>query len=104
LFSYQLTRKLVKAIEFRASVLYAAVTISYLAYWLLCMAVFIALRQPVLVAAAIIFPLTGYFSIIYLDYWRDWKAAYRVGRLGRTTQDKLWKQRQEILRKTASMA
>ncbi len=98
LFSYLLSRRLVKAIEFRASVLFAVAAVSYIAYWFLCTAAFLWLGPTWLAAAALVFPLTGYYSVIYLDYWRDRKAARRVGKLSRPVRDARWDLREEILR------
>lgn len=70
--------KLVKAIEFRASVKVTTAIVTYLLYLFLLFLIFIIIGKYSLVLILFALPFFGYYALLYQEYYRKWRMLRRL--------------------------
>lgn len=73
-----ISRRLAKAIEFRASVSIVFSAAIYLIYWFLWLLAALIIQKTWLFLMLVLIPVSGFYAVLYRDIDKKWKASKKV--------------------------
>lgn len=98
-FTHFITRKKVKKIEFRSSVIMGVGFVSFLFFWFLpILIVSLIFGSAIWIAFALLLPLLSYFSLLYFEQVEFWKQAHAARQLPEKERQNLLNERANILK------
>ncbi|MEL6925030.1 MAG: 1-acyl-sn-glycerol-3-phosphate acyltransferase, partial [Bacteroidota bacterium] len=101
LFARWLADRVVKQVQFHASVNFAVGMFSYALYWLVLMIwALISGSLPFMIIVGLM-PFIGFAALQYRDFYQKWIAALRFHRLDKSTRESLKEQRERVSQKGA---
>jgi glycerol-3-phosphate O-acyltransferase / dihydroxyacetone phosphate acyltransferase len=89
--------KKVRLIEFRSSVKITTAIFLYILYFILLFILLIALGKYSLIFILLALPFFGYYAILYMEYFRQWRAINKLKQLDESILGKLKGMRNAIL-------
>ena len=89
--------KLVKAVEFRASVKVTTGIVVYVLYLLLLLIIILMTGNYKLIFLLFALPFFGYYVLMYTEYFRKWRMLRQLKKVNQTDLENFQEIRQHIL-------